>query len=436
MQSTHRHAAAVDLSEVYSERIDWRFKAFPLDSEAPAISDVGRHGWNALAGAFSFPVLLLRETALQHNIELLSEFCRSHGVSHAPHAKTPLSPQIAARQMAAGAWAMSVATIHQARVLRRMGVRRILLANQLLEEGPIAWVVHELEDDPAFDFLCVADSEDGVALMERYVTRYVPPARGIKMRVLVEMGARGGRTGCRTIGEARNLAARIAASDHLELAGVEAYENVFGIGDFPESLRRVDSFLDSVRELVTALDDDGGFASVDEVIVSAGGSIFFDRVIDRLTGWNLSTPVRTVLRSGSYIAQDAEFAALSPLGGRAESGERLEEALELWAMVLSRPEPDFVVLGFGKRDVAHDRQLPVPFAIRRGSSGMEGPATLRVLSLDDQHARCAIHADQPLRPGDIVGFHISHACTTFDNWRLVPLVDDNYGVLEAIRSFL
>jgi len=94
------------------------------------------------------------------------------------------------------------------------------------------------------------------------------------------------------------------------------------------------------------------------------------------------------------------------------------------------------VLGFGKRDVAHDRKLPVPFAVRRGTSEVESPGTLRVLSLDDQHARCAIDAGQPLRPGDIVGLHVSHACTTFDNWRLIPLVDDRYRVLEAIRSFL
>lgn len=430
-----RHATALDLGEVHSERIDWRFKAFPLDGEDPAVSDVGLRGWHALAGELCFPVLVLRDSALQHNIELMSRFCESHHVSLAPHAKTPLSPQIAARQIAAGAWGISVATIHQARVMRRMGVRRILLASQLLEERPLAWVAGELLNDSSFDFICLADSERGVDLMERYLARYVSPAEGIKLRVLVEMGAEGGRTGCRTIEEARSLAAMIAATDFLELAGVEAYENVFGVADFSESMSRVDSLLVDVRELVTRLDDDGLFASVDEVIVSAGGSVFFDRVVERLTEWDLSTPVRTVLRSGSYIAQDAEFAAMSPLGGRAELGERLQEALELWAMVLSRPEPGLAVLGFGKRDVAHDRGLPVPFAVRRGSA-TEPPGTLRVLSLDDQHARCSVDADQPLSPGDTVGLHISHACTTFDNWRLIPLVDDHYKVLEAIRSYL
>jgi D-serine dehydratase len=430
-------AHTLDLRELHSERIDWRFKAFSTQLEAPAIGDVVRRGWNALAGDLSFPVLVLRDSALQHNIDLMARFCRTHGVSIAPHTKTPLSPQIALRQMTAGAWALSVATIHQARVLRQMGARRILMANQLLEERALEWVTGELLTDPSFDFMCLVDSQRGAELMEGYLARHDRGGPVLKLRVLLELGVAGGRGGCRTIDEARDLAAKVAASQHLELAGVEAYENVFGLSDFAETVRTVDSMLATVRELVVRLDDDGRFAAVDEIVVSAGGSIFFDRVAERLTRWDLSTPVRTVLRCGSYFAQDTEFAALSPLGGRATSAERLEQALELWTMVLSRPEPGLAVLGFGKRDVAHDRGLPVPFAIRReGLGDAESAGTLRVLSLDDQHARCAIEPAQALHPGDLVGLHVLHACTTFDNWRLIPLVDDEYRVLEAVRSFL
>jgi D-serine dehydratase len=318
-----------------------------------------------------------------------------------------------------------------------VGVRRILMASQLLEERALEWVAGELLRDPSFDFMCLIDSHRGVELMERHLARHEGGEQVSRLRVLLEMGVAGGRGGCRTIDEARDLAATVAASEHLELAGVEAYENVFGLNDFAETLKHVDSMLATVRELVTRLDDDGRFASVDEIVVSAGGSIFFDRVVEGLTHWDLSAPVRTVLRSGSYFAQDSEFVALSPLGGRATSGERLEQALELWTMVLSRPEPGLAVLGFGKRDVGHDRGLPVPFAVRReGRRDAEPAGTLRVLSLDDQHARCALDAEQALRPGDLVGLHISHACTTFDNWRLIPVVDDGYRVLEAVRSFL
>jgi D-serine deaminase-like pyridoxal phosphate-dependent protein len=144
-----------------------------------------------------------------------------------------------------------------------------------------------------------------------------------------------------------------------------------------------------------------------------------------------------VLRSGSYITQDAVYYGdLSPLGGRATSGPTLRQSLELWAMVTSRPESELAILGFGKRDAAHDRGFPRPFAIRHRSEPPTSATGLRVLSLNDHHARCAVAADSVLEVGDLVGLHISHPCTSFDNWRLLPLVDDGYNVRDAIRCYL
>jgi D-serine deaminase-like pyridoxal phosphate-dependent protein len=426
----------MNISDLTSELIDWRFKAFPIRDKAPAISEVPDLGWDAFTD-FALPVLVLKDSAIQHNIDLMGSFCREHGVSLAPHAKTPLSPQIVLRQLAAGAWGLSVATIHHARVMRAAGVTRILLANQLLEKHPLEWIAGEMLADPLFDFTCLVDSQRGVDLMEGHLRSYGVTTGSRKLRVLLEMGVAGGRTGCRSINEARDLAARVLASEYLELAGVETYENVFDLGRFAESLRDVDRLLDVVRELVMRLDVDGCFAHLDEVIVSAGGSIYFDRVVERLTGWTLSKPVNVVLRSGSYVTQDAvNYGELSPLGGRRTSGEPLRQALELWATVLSRPERGLIVLGFGKRDVAHDRGVPIPFAVRKSGCEAESSDTLSVISLNDHHARCLIAQDQSLEVGDLVGLHVSHPCTTFDNWRLIPLVDDKYRVLDAIRSYL
>ncbi|MGA7987858.1 MAG: alanine racemase [Candidatus Dormiibacterota bacterium] len=426
----------LDLEDVLSEPIDWRYKSFPQRNPAPRVRDVPSLAWNALAGDFSFPVLTLKDSALQHNIDLMAVYCHQHGVSLAPHTKTPLSPQIASRQLEAGAFALSVATIHQARVLRASGASRILLANQLLERESIDWVSRELRSDPAFEFTSLIDSVQGLQLVEAHLAGQSSSATR-KWRVLLEMGMPGGRCGCRSIEEALALAEAIASSAHVELVGVETYENIFNLDAFPQSLGRVDTMLGVVRELMTRLDSEGRFAHLEEVLVSAGGSIYFDRVVADLVDWRLTVPVRTVLRSGSYVTQDAVYyGELSPLGGRAESGPTLRQALELWAMVISRPEPELVILGFGKRDAPHDRGFPIPFALRRRSERSVPTTGLTVLSLNDHHARCAIAASEALDVGDLVGLYISHPCTTFDNWRLVPLVDDEYGVLDAIRCYL
>jgi len=205
--------------------------------------------------------------------------------------------------------------------------------------------------------------------------------------------------------------------------------------------RRIDRLLADLRRLAAELDAQGRFGEVAEIIVSAGGSIFFDRVIAALGGpWQLSRPVRVVLRSGAYVTHDAgEYDRLSPFAGRASGTEpeRLEQALELWAIVQSIPEPGLAVLGFGKRDAAHDRGFPVPFAALRDSGSRPlTPGELTIVALNDQHARARLAADSPLRVGDLVGLHVSHPCTSFDKFRFVPLVDDAYRVREMIRCYL
>ncbi len=187
------------------------------------------------------------------------------------------------------------------------------------------------------------------------------------------------------------------------------------------------------------LDARGLFGPADEVLVSAGGSMWFDRVAAQLTGsWALSRPVRTILRAGSYVTHDfAEYEEFSPLAARSAGPPRLEQALELWAAVLSRPEPELAILNFGKRDTGHDRGLPMPFAAHTASGPVDlEPARYEVLSLNDQHARLRLPAGSPLAVGDLVGSYISHPCTSFDKWRLLPLVTDGYDVIGAVRSYL
>ena len=113
-------------------------------------------------------------------------------------------------------------------------------------------------------------------------------------------------------------------------------------------------------------------------------------------------------------------------------------ALEVWAYVQSLPEPGRALLSLGKRDVSSD-ELPVPIKWHR--PGSESPkATLisgdyRVSRLNDQHCYADIPPDCPWKVGDMVGFGISHPCLTFDKWRVLHLVDDDYRVMESIRTY-
>ena len=141
----------------------------------------------------------------------------------------------------------------------------------------------------------------------------------------------------------------------------------------------------------------------------------------------LSRPVRVVLRSGCYLTHDdGLYHRVSPLG-------ELRPALELWARVLSCPEPGLAIAGFGKRDAPYDLGLPVVREVRRESGSAPAVDGLRVEALNDQHAFLR-DADRMLRVGDVLVCGISHPCTAFDKWSLIPVLDERDAVVDAIRT--
>lgn len=428
-------ARGLNLASLLDEPIDWRYKSFPTGVKTK-IRDVPSRGWNLLGGDFLPPVMVLKDSALRHNSKLVASYCKRHDFLLAPHGKTTMSPQLLKLQLDDGAWAVTAATISQVRVWRAVGVERVILANELVEPAAIRWIARELETDPAFDFYCLVDSVSGVRLLESALGD-TKLARQIQ--VLIEVGPPGGRAGCRTQDQAMEVARAVAAAQHLALAGVEAFEGVIDMAGVQATIRAVDSFLQDMRNLVIALDTEGFFAQAPAVMVTAGGSAFPDRAVACLGGeWNLSRPVRLVLRSGCYLTHDAvHYKQLSPFGGRIPETGELEEALEVWGAVLSLPEPGLAILGFGRRDVPYDLELPVPRLLK--TPGPQPPIPLRaeasIVKVMDQHAFLKFNAEATLKVGDLVGCGISHPCTAFDKWRLIPVVDDGYGVIDAVLTY-
>ena len=312
---------------------------------------------------------------------------------------------------------------------RAVGVERVVLANELVEPAAVRWVAGELAADPGFDFYCLVDSLAAVRAMTNALAG-APVAR--RIQVLLEVGIADGRTGCRTIEAAREVAAAVAESPALELAGVEAFEGIIHSDDIAADVARVDALLDRLKALLAELGGAGAFEGRDEVLLTVGGSAYFDRVAERLS----ALPARVVLRSGCYLTHDSGYYDhLSPLGRRSPDGERLRHALEIWGVVLSRPEHDRALLGMGKRDVAYDIDLPAPL-LAHGGSGLRGvESSMSVFELNDQHAYLRLAPDDGLAVGDLVGCGISHPCTAFDKWRLIPVVDDEYTLVDAVHTF-
>ncbi len=384
------------------------------------------------------PACVLRDGAVERNIAEFQRFASNRGVLLCPHAKTTMSPALFGRQLAAGCWGLTFATREQLEVARRHGVPRVLLANQLVGASDIGYVCGELARDPGFDFYCLVDSVAGVELLAAGAAAAGP---GRPVQVLVEGGLAGGRCGVRDVPTAVAVAAAVrAAGPWLRLAGVEGFE---GLPVNREAGRReaaVREFLGFLGVIASELDRRGLFES-GEVLLSAGGSAFYDLVIESLTGLRLGRPHRVVLRSGCYLTQDHGLydRLLADVHRRTGSAEpELEPALEVWTQVLSVPETGLVILSAGRRDFGQEAGNPVALAhVRRGSGSLRSlrGAGWQMAAASDQHAHMATPPGHGVAVGDLVALGPSHPCTTFDKWREIHLVDDDYNVLDTIATY-
>jgi D-serine deaminase-like pyridoxal phosphate-dependent protein len=291
----------------------------------------------------------------------------------------------------------------------------VLVANEVLDPAVLRWAAAETA--AGWELTLYVDSDAGVRVLRDSLSG---SAGGIG--VFVEMGYANGRTGCRNVDEAVRLAAEVTTVDGARLIGVAGFEGTLLSTD------EVHDFLDSLVQAAVRIAP----LCPAPLVLSAGGSRFFDSVVKvfgppaREHGW------RVLLRSGCYLSHDHGFYAEDSPFVRDPSQGVLHEALEVWAQVLSTPEPALALLGAGKRDLPYDLGLPVALEVRGVDGVRRDLSPVELDALNDQHAYLR---GVPVAPGELVKLGISHPCTAFDKWRTIPVVDDDYRVTDLLRTY-
>jgi D-serine deaminase-like pyridoxal phosphate-dependent protein len=379
----------------------------------------------------SLPALVIHDKALEHNLRWMQKFVSDSGAELAPHGKTSMVPALFQRQLQHGAWGMTLATAVQTRAAYAHGVRRVLMANQLVGAPNMA-IIAEMLTDSMFDFHCMVDHPDNVKALGEFFAQ-----KGLHLNVMIEYGVVGGRCGCRSEEEVMVLADAIAAQPALKLTGIEGYEGVIHGGKAISGIR---AFAASLVRLAVALQDKGAFA-LSRPIVTASGSAWYDLIAEAFDKQQVRDRFLAVLRPGSYVVHDHGIykeAQCCVLDRRQDLNEGLQPALEVWAHVQSMPEPGFAVIALGKRDVAFDAGMPNP--IKRYKPGVlpakgDDVSACEVTAVMDQHAFMTVAPGCELKVGDIVSFGTSHPCLTFDKWRVGCLVGDDLSVIESFQTF-
>ena len=387
--------------------------------------------WNLLREDLSLPTAVLYEDRLLHNLNWMRQFISAYGVRLAPHGKTTMAPRLFELQLQAGAWGITLATAHQTQVAYAHGVRRVLMANQLIGKENMA-IVARLLRDPDFEFYCLVDSAAQIEQLGRYYSKLDQ-----RLRVLIELGVAGGRAGVRDELQLQSVLASLSRwSESIALSGVEMYE---GVLDDESSIR---AFLQHAVAVTRKLAAENRFQRA-PILLSGAGSAWYDVVAEVFCAAGFGDAVEIVLRPGCYVTHDvgayrqaqARILEHNPIARRMSSG--LLPALQVWAYVQSAPEAEKAIVGLGRRDAAFDSGLPVPAQhFRPGDAAPKAaPARWKVTKLMDQHAYLQIDSEDDIRVGDMIGFDICHPCLTFDKWRTLPILNADYQVIDIVQPF-
>ena len=398
------------------------------DSQPRSVAELG---WNLLREDISLPSAVLYQEKLLNNLNWMRQFIAEYGVKLAPHGKTTMAPKLFDLQLQAGAWGITLATAQQTFVAYQYGIRRILMANELVGKENMA-IISRLIEDSALDFYCLVDSATQIEQLGAFYSK-----RGQCLQVLLELGVAGGRTGIRDEEQLQSALAALARfSNTIALTGVEIYE---GILEDEEAIR---AYLLHAVAITRRLAEESHFRR-ERILLSGAGSAWYDVVAEVFSAAQFGETVEIILRPGCYLTHDvgvyreaqARIQQRNPVARAINHG--LIPALQVWAYVQSVPESSKAIIGMGKRDAAFDAGLPHPaLHFRPGDSTPKAvPAHWLMTKMMDQHSFLQIAPDDDIRVGDMVAFDISHPCLTFDKWRSLPVLNAHYQVVDIVQTF-
>jgi D-serine deaminase-like pyridoxal phosphate-dependent protein len=334
------------------------------------------------------PALLLDLGAFERNVARMAAFFADKPASIRPHSKTHKCPQIALRQLEAGAIGITCAKVSEAEVMANAGIRDILVANQV--PGRIK-IDRATDLAQRCDLMVAVDDAENVRQLSG-----ASAAKGVELRILVEVDVGMGRCGVRPGQPALDLARQVAGAPGLRLEGLMAYEgHLVMVEDADERARRVRAEFEPLEDTVALLERDG----LPVRIVSSGGTGTYD-----ITG---TLPFISELQCGSYVLMDRKYRTIQP---------EFESSLTVLTTIVSRPVPQRIVVDAGLKSMTTEFGWPLP---------LDGEG-LAVSYLSEEHGKLELAGSGQFdgRPGDRIRFLPSHCCTTVNLHNAFHVIQD------------
>ena len=321
------------------------------------------------------PCLLLDLDVVESNIARMAAFLEGKTARLRPHFKTPKTPEVARRQLAAGAIGITVAKLGEAEVLVDAGLGPILVANQVVGRTKIDRLTTLLARGA--DITVAVESEFNVRELAEGAKR-----SGQKPSAIVEVDSGMHRCGTATPAETIALV-RTLQQAGIEYRGIMGYEgHAVLLPDEAERKERAGSALGIVAQHVEALAE----AGLAPAIVSVGGTGTFAIA----SAW----PTVTEIQAGSYVFMDGRYQEVMP--------GKFDCALTLLTTVISVHE-SYAVCDAGMKSLTNE------FGAPRSKDG-----TVKAARLSEEHAHLTGEGLASLRPGDKIELVPSHGDTTLN----------------------
>jgi D-serine deaminase-like pyridoxal phosphate-dependent protein len=313
---------------------------------------------------------------MDRNIRRMAAFFAAGPWRLRPHFKAHKTPEIARRQLAAGACiGLTCATVAEAEVAAGI-CRNLLIANEPVGPGKcerIAALAGRI------DVMVAVDSEAGLEQVATAARR-----AGVTVGVLVDVNVGQGRCGVAPRGGAVSLAHRAAVTTGVALRGLMGYEgHLVAVPDRAEREARTRRAMDDLVETARML----RAAGLPSDVVSAGGTGTYD-ISGRIEGI-------TELQAGSYVLMDSDYGRLDV---------PFEQAFWVLGTVISRPDPARCVADCGHKSMTKDHGLPTVRDL---------PAAT-VVALHDEHATIALPPEARIQVGDRIYLRPSHTDPTIN----------------------
>ncbi len=281
------------------------------------------------------PALLLDLDAFQANLATVQRMAAAAGLRLRPHGKAHKCPDIARRQVAAGAVGICVQKVSEAEAFVAGGIRDVLVTNEVVGERKLERLAMLARH--AHVGVCV-DHALQVAQLGAAARR-----RDVVIDVLVEVDVGQRRCGVATAAQALVLARAVQEfSPHLRMRGLQAYHGGAQHQRTPEARRdTIVAAAQFVNEVQAVL---RGAGVPCDVVSGAGTGSFVNEI---------ASGTWTELQPGSYVLMDADYRA-----NQADPREpELAQALFGLCTVISA-RPGHAVLDGGLKSFAVDSGLP------------------------------------------------------------------------------